>query len=68
MWVISAEREVGKSLRRIRVRDKWCCCVEAGGWFLGVRESVQASLGRKRGPDDEFAVADMEGFGCEVRR
>lgn len=66
--MISAEREAGKSLRRMRVRDRWCCCAEAEGLFLGVRERVQASLGRKRGPDEELAVVDMEGLGCEVRR
>ena len=68
VWVISAEREAGKSLRRMRVRDRWCCCAEAEGWVLGVRERVQASLGRKRGPDEELAVVDIEGLGCEVRR
>ena len=41
--------------------------VEVAGWFLGVRERVQASLGRKRGPDEAVA-ADIEGFGCEARR
>jgi hypothetical protein len=68
VWVISAEREAGKSLRRMRVRDRWCCWAEVEGWFLGVSESVQASLGRKRGPDDEFAAEDIDGLGCEVRR
>ena len=70
--MISAEREAGKSLRRMRVRARWCCWVEVevevAGWVLGVRERVQASLGRKRGPDEAAAVADIEGFGCEVRR
>lgn len=63
MWVISADREAGKSLRRMRVRDRWCRCVEVEGWFLGVRERVQASLGRNRGPDEEFAVEGIEGLG-----
>lgn len=69
MWVISAEREEGKSLRRIRVRERWWFCV--GGdwgwfWFLGVREKVQLSLGRKRGVDEEVAVVGREGCCCEV--
>lgn len=38
-----------------------------------MRERVQASLGRKRGPDDdddddELAVVDIDGDGCEGRR
>ena len=65
MWVISAEREFGKSLRRIRVRDMWWGCwgsveveVEEGGWTLGVRDRVQASFGRKRGAEFEEAEVD----------
>jgi hypothetical protein len=69
VWVISAEREVGKSLRRRRVRERWW------GWvrvlvlgeveLRGVRERVQASLGRKRGVEEDVVVVvvlDREEF------
>jgi hypothetical protein len=60
--VISADRRVGKSFFRRRVREMWWFC----GWFelLGVRERVQASLGRKSGAEGE--VDNMEGVVCDA--
>ena len=61
MWVISAERELGKSLRRMRVRDMWWFWGEVEvdeGWSLGVKARVQASFGRKRGAEFEVGVDD----------
>ena len=68
VWVISAERELGKSLRRMRVREMWWFWgwveveveVEVEAWSLGVKAKVQASFGRKSWAEVEVAVDDME--------
>ena len=65
VWIISAEREMGKSLRRIRVRDMWWVgwgwlLVEPeDGWSLGAKASAQASFGRKRGAEFEEVEVDL---------
>jgi hypothetical protein len=69
VWVISAERELGKSFLRILERERWWGWfwvlveveVEVVGWLRGVRERVQASLGRKRGVDEEEEAAILDG-------
>lgn len=57
VWVISADRDVGKSLRRRRVRARWWVWlgVDVFPGFLGVRERDHASFGRKRGVEDDVA-------------
>lgn len=65
-YVISAEREAGKSLRRTRVSCRWC--VE--GWEVVLweeREMDHASPARKRVLAVEMREVDDDGMSALIR-